>query len=78
MEKAQTAVEKLFRLFMDNGKTLTLSDFEKALETEKNQIKNAWVACAESENNETDKLKLFEFYANLKISAESYYNNLYK
>jgi hypothetical protein len=78
MEKQQTAVEKLFRVFMDNNRTLTLSDFENALKKEENQIKNAWVACAESENNETDKVKLFEFYANLKNSSESYYNNQYK
>lgn len=65
MEKQQTAVEKLFRVFMDNNRTLTLSDFEKALEEEKNQIENAWVASAQYGGDEP---KL----------AEIYYKNQYK
>lgn len=70
MEKQQTAVEKLFRVFMDNNRTLTLSDFEKALGEEKNQIENAWVSSAQygaSEITESDEPKL----------AEIYYNNQY-
>lgn len=70
MEKQQTAVEKLFRVFMDNNMTLKLSDFEKALEEEKNQIENAWVASAQygaGEITESDEPKL----------AEIYYNNQY-
>jgi len=40
MEK-QTAVELLFRLYMDKKGSLTQSDFEKALSLEKEQIKHA-------------------------------------